>query len=659
MAITKVTNAVLSSGSTLSILDGKSFLDEDNMASNSATGIASQQSIKAYVDSQVTAQDLDFQGDSGGALSIDLDSESITIAGGTGLATVGSGNTITVNIDSTVTTLTGSQTLTNKSLTAPTLTGTAVVASLDISGDIDVDGTTNLDVVDIDGAVDMATTLTVAGNVDFNGNLDVDGVLETDNLTINGSQGTDGQVLTSTGSGVGWEAVAGGSPSITDYSNGSVKVFTIYQGGGLDVNVAPSFPQGAAFYSALFVNGYLRTTDIRTASNSNIEIDPNGSGVVIFKGNATKGAGQFKLNCENNSHGITIKGPPHSAGASYTLTLPNNDGNANQFLQTNGSGVLTWAAASGGSSTPSITDNGNANAITINSNEDVTFSEDAEFATNKEIRMGDNDQFTLYNNGYQTFLKTQNSINNDNICNVRSDTTKLQATNGQKTSATFQAASSVDLYHNNVKKFETTTSGIDITGTVNLDNLTIAGAQGTDGQVLTSTGSGIAWEDASGGGGGGGSTLSGGTSIYLHNSWSNQNIGRNTVTKLLFDTVLFGNSGTPFSTTNNNYTVPSAGKYLILGQINSANLVTTANGQQPLYLSIYKNGSEIFYDTIYNKSVSADTIQFKLAVNRVLDLAQNDVIDFRARFSNFASTTTLDIARSEDNTYLYIVKIES
>jgi len=182
-------------------------------------------------------------------------------------------------------------------------------------------------------------------------------------------------------------------------------------------------------------------------------------------------------------------------------------------------------------------------------------------------------------------------------------------------------------------------------------------SDGSDGQVLTTDGSGtLSFSTVSGGGGG--STLSGGTSIYLHNSWSNQNIGRNTVTKLLFDTVLFGNSGTPFSTTNNNYTVPSAGKYLILGQINSANLVTAANGQQILYLSIYKNGSEIFYDTLYNKSVSADTIQYKLAVNRVLDLAQNDVIDFRARFSHFTSSTTLDISRGDDNTYLYIVKIE-
>jgi hypothetical protein len=76
-----------------------SVKDEDNMASDSATDLATQQSIKAYVDAQVTAQDLDFQGDSGGALSIDLDSETLDIAGGSGVATAGSGNTLTVNLD--------------------------------------------------------------------------------------------------------------------------------------------------------------------------------------------------------------------------------------------------------------------------------------------------------------------------------------------------------------------------------------------------------------------------------------------------------------------------------------------------------------------------------------------------------------------------------
>ena len=86
------------------------------MSSNSATLIPTQQSVKAYVDAQVTAQDLDFQGDSGGALSIDLDSETLTIAGGTGITTTGSGNTVTAAIDSTVATLTGTQTITNKTI---------------------------------------------------------------------------------------------------------------------------------------------------------------------------------------------------------------------------------------------------------------------------------------------------------------------------------------------------------------------------------------------------------------------------------------------------------------------------------------------------------------------------------------------------------------
>ena len=43
---------------------------------------------------------------------------------------------------------------------------------------------------------------------------------------------------------------------------------------------------------------------------------------------------------------------------------------------------------------------------------------------------------------------------------------------------------------------------LDVDGTAELDNITIAGAQGSDGQVLTSTGSGVGWEDAGGGGGG-------------------------------------------------------------------------------------------------------------------------------------------------------------
>ena len=114
-----ITNAILNTG-----ISGTAFLDEDNMVSNSATKVASQQSIKAYVDAQVTAQDLDFSGDSGGAQNVDLDSQSLTFTGGTGIDTTGSAQTISFAIDSTVATLADTQTFTNKTLTSAVLNGT-------------------------------------------------------------------------------------------------------------------------------------------------------------------------------------------------------------------------------------------------------------------------------------------------------------------------------------------------------------------------------------------------------------------------------------------------------------------------------------------------------------------------------------------------------
>ena len=71
------------------------------------TTIPTSAAVKDYVDGALTAADLDFQGDSGGALSIDLDSETLTIAGGSGLSTTGSGNTITVAGDDATTSAKG------------------------------------------------------------------------------------------------------------------------------------------------------------------------------------------------------------------------------------------------------------------------------------------------------------------------------------------------------------------------------------------------------------------------------------------------------------------------------------------------------------------------------------------------------------------------
>ena len=117
-----ITSGVLNTG-----VSGSAVLDEDNMSSNSATKVATQQSIKAYVDATVSGQDLDITGDTG-TIAIDLDSTTLSIVGGTGIATTGAGNTITIAVANTVATLTGTQILTNKTLTSPTLNSPTITA---------------------------------------------------------------------------------------------------------------------------------------------------------------------------------------------------------------------------------------------------------------------------------------------------------------------------------------------------------------------------------------------------------------------------------------------------------------------------------------------------------------------------------------------------
>ena len=101
---------------------------------------------------------------------------------------------------------------------------------------------------------------------------------------------------------------------------------------------------------SLDVNGH----DIASANNGDIEFSPHGTGKVIFKG--VNGAGRFQLNCEFNSHGVIIQGPPHSAAANYTLTLPDDTGTSGQVLRTDGSGNLSWTNNSGGGGASDLND---------------------------------------------------------------------------------------------------------------------------------------------------------------------------------------------------------------------------------------------------------------------------------------------------------------
>ena len=80
-------------------------------------------------------------------------------------------------------------------------------------------------------------------------------------------------------------------------------------------------------------------------SSGQISNDRLPSPTLIVKGDGSSIDGAIQLNCHVNTHGVKIQAPPHSAGATYTLTLPNNTGSNGQVLSTNGSGVLSFIDA--------------------------------------------------------------------------------------------------------------------------------------------------------------------------------------------------------------------------------------------------------------------------------------------------------------------------
>ena len=143
------------------------FLDEDDMVSDSATKGVTQQSVKAYVDSQVTAQDLDFGGDSGTG-AVDLDSQTFTIAGTANeIETSALNQTITIGLPTTITTTLSGTSVLSDGVTATTQSAsdnstkvatTAYVDAQVTAEDLDFGGDTGTGSVDLD-----SQTFTIAG----------------------------------------------------------------------------------------------------------------------------------------------------------------------------------------------------------------------------------------------------------------------------------------------------------------------------------------------------------------------------------------------------------------------------------------------------------------------------------------------------------------
>ena len=451
------------------------FVDEDDMTSNSATLVPTQQSVKAYVDAQLTASDLDFQGDSGGALSIDLDSETLDIAGGTGIDTSGSGNTLTVAIDSTVATLTGSQTLTNKILTSPVLnTGVSGTAILD-EDDFASDSATKLATqqsIKAYIATQVAASDTLAELSDTNIStpssgqiLIYDGSDSFDNKSLSGDVTISSTGATTIGSGAvetamlnanvitGQTGLTSGFDTANDHllihdADGGLKKISLANvtsaTGGISDVVSDTTPQ---LGGALDVNG----NAIVSASNGNISITPNGSGKVILDG----------------------------------LSHPTSDGSAGQFLKTDGGGNLAFATVTtdlSGDSTPQLGGNldVNGNSIVSASNGNIAITPNG---SGKVILDGLSHPTSDGSNGQ---VLTTDGAGNLSFTSKTVDTTNLVD------DTTPQLGGDLDINGNTI--VSTSNGNIAITpngsGKVILDGLSHPTADGSNGQFLKTDGGG-------------------------------------------------------------------------------------------------------------------------------------------------------------------------
>ena len=331
------------------------FLDEDNMASNSATKGVTQQSVKAYVDTNVTAQDLDIT-DGSTTSSVDLDSQSLTIQGTANEATVGlTGQTFTVGLPSSITVnVTGNLTGNVTGNVTGNLTG-------DVTGDVTGDLTGNVtgNVTGSSGSTTgnaaTATALETArtiGGVSFDGttNIDLPGV------NTAGTQNTSG-----TASGLSATlSVATGGTGQTSYTNGQLLIgkttgntlskatltagtnVTITNGSGAITIAATDTNTQYTAGDGLDLTGTTFSTDLK--SNGGLVIESTEIAVDLGASSITG-----TLDETDGGTGLTSYTTGDILYASGSNTLAKlGIGSSGQTLQVSSGGIVEWATATTG-----------------------------------------------------------------------------------------------------------------------------------------------------------------------------------------------------------------------------------------------------------------------------------------------------------------------
>jgi len=446
-----------------------------------------------------------------------------------------------------------------------TVAGELDATTLDISGDADIDGTLEADAMTLNGTAITATATLDTGIGNNNVPKFTSGVADDDFLRVDGTaiEGrsaaevlSDIAAAPAAGSSNIVTTGALNAGSITSgfgaIDNGSSNITTTGDISGGTINATSDTAAGdnaAVGYTAtegLILTGQGSTSDLTVKNDADETVFsiPTGTDDVIFPDSAQLqfgGGSDLRLVHDgNNSYiidqgtgGLYIQGdtfanigsPSGETGLSYTKdgSIDLYHDNVKKFETTSTGVSVTGDVAATGTVEPAgdtaagdnaavgytategliLTGQGSTSDLTVKNDADETVfsiptgTDDLRFPDNAQLQLGTDGDLVLYHAPEHSYIQEGGSGN-----------LYIQGTNlylqGRATGETMLGAvenGAVELYYDAAKKLETVTGGVEVTGYLDADNFKVNGAQGSDGEVLTSTGSGVAWEAAGGGGG--------------------------------------------------------------------------------------------------------------------------------------------------------------
>jgi cytoskeletal protein CcmA (bactofilin family) len=318
-AVNLNTSLTLSAGATITEFSTSTSLGTSN------TVVPTQNAVKAYVDAQNVAQAITFVGDDSTGTAVNS-GETFQILGGTGLTSAVTGDAITLDIDSSVVTLTGGQTLTNKALTSPTISGTPTIIGVTATG---ATGTGNLVFSagpTLTGTL-AAATITASGTLSVTGNTTISGSLTTTDITTTGNHSVTGNI---TAQGTVF------SDRIKSPATNANLAISAQGTGIVDIQSAMT-TIGQTITGTASVTGQFNADNLRidgnvissTDTNGDVIITPNGSGQITLSSSRV-GANQL------NAVSVAV------SNSVDTNTLRSYSSNADIVVQPQGTGTVDF-----------------------------------------------------------------------------------------------------------------------------------------------------------------------------------------------------------------------------------------------------------------------------------------------------------------------------